>query len=72
MTEVKYYSCKNRVTISSKKKMKKTISESRGNRDEVNMVCSLSWEGLEGVKDIMDSLLWLLISLFDHTLIRPW
>ena len=30
MTEVKYYSCKNRVSISSKKKMKKIILASRG------------------------------------------
>ena len=56
MTEIKYYSCKNRVSISSKK-MKKIISESRGNEEEVNMVCGLSWEGLQGVKDIMEALL---------------
>ena len=43
--------------ISFKKKMKKVISETRGNEDEINMVCSLSWEGLEGVKDIMEALL---------------
>ena len=57
MTEVKNYSCKNRVSIPSKKKIKKIILESRGNKDEVNMVCGLSWDGLEGVKDIMESLL---------------
>ena len=57
MTKIKYYLCKNRVSISSKKKMKKDISETRGNEDEINMVCGLSWEGLEGVKEIMESAL---------------
>ena len=52
MAEIKYYSCKNRVSISSKKKTKKVISETLGNEDENSMVCRLSWEGLEGVKDI--------------------
>ena len=46
MTEIKYYSCKKHVSISSKKKMKKVISETRGNEDEISMVCGLSWEGL--------------------------
>ena len=57
MTEIKYYSCKNWVSISSKKKMKKVIAETWGNQDEVNMVCGFSWEVLEGVKDIMEELL---------------
>ena len=57
MTKIKYYSGKNRVSISSNKKMKKVISETRGNKDEINMVCWLSSEGLEGVKEIMEVLL---------------
>ena len=28
-----------------------------GNKDDVNMVCGLTCEGLEGVKDIMEALL---------------
>ena len=58
MTKNKYYLCKKRVSISSKKKkMKKVISETRGNKDEINQVCGLSWEGLEGVKEIIQALL---------------
>ena len=37
--------------------MKKVISETMGNEDVINMMCGLSWEGLEGVKEIMESLL---------------
>ena len=37
--------------------MKKFISETRGNEDNISMVCGLSWEGLEGVKDIIEALL---------------
>ena len=37
--------------------MKKVNSETRGDQDEIIMVCGLSWEGLEGVKDIREKLL---------------
>ena len=37
--------------------MKKVNSETRGDQDEISMVCGLSWEGLEGVKDIREKLL---------------
>jgi hypothetical protein len=57
VTEIKHYSCKNRTSISMKKKMRKVVMESKGDGQEMDVMSGINWEGCEGVKDVMEGVL---------------
>jgi hypothetical protein len=57
VTEIKHYSCRNRASISNKKRMRKVVMESRGDGQEMDVMSGINWEGCEGVRDHMEGVL---------------
>ena len=56
VTEIKHYSCKNRTSISAKKKLRKVVMETKGDGQEMDVMSGINWEGCEGVKDVMEGI----------------
>ena len=57
ITDIKHFISKNCTSISSKQKMRRIVMESRGDGQEMDVMGGISWEGCDGVRDVMDGLM---------------